>query len=252
MTGWRDLESALDASARDGHAPSLWLRDDDATDATPALDRYLALLAAHRVPAVLAVIPAGATAALARRLANAPRVSVAQHGYAHANHAPKGGKKAELGAGRPLRLTLDELARGRTRLAALFGDRALPLLVPPWNRIAPEVARAVIAEGLARAVSTFGGGLARSGLATVDTDVDIIDWRGGRCGRPHDVLAGEVAAAVAASRLSGRPVGVLTHHLDHDAAADAFLARLFQTQAGRTRWLDGREVLAYSVSSRSS
>jgi peptidoglycan/xylan/chitin deacetylase (PgdA/CDA1 family) len=232
--------------------PRLWLRDDDAVDATPALDRFLALLAAHGIPAVAAVIPAAATEALARRLAREPGVRVAQHGFGHVNHAPAGDRKAELGDHRPVRVALDDLARGRARLASLFGDRTLPLLVPPWNRIAPEVARSVLAEGGARAVSTFAAGLRTSGLAVANAHVDIIDWRGGRRGKPHEAVADEVALALARARACGEPVGVLTHHRDHDAACDDALRRLFEAVAGKVRWLDGRQVMRYSVSSRSS
>jgi peptidoglycan/xylan/chitin deacetylase (PgdA/CDA1 family) len=252
MSGWRALDAELQAYAAAGLEPRLWLRDDDATEATAALDRFLDLVAGHHVPPVLAVIPSRATAALAQRLALAPGVWVAQHGYAHVNHAPPGQKKAELGDQRPVRVMLDEIARGRSRLTALFGGRSLPLLVPPWNRIAPDVARSVLGDGLARAVSTFGAALRGSGLAVANTDVDIIDWRGGRRGKPADMVAGEVAAALADARVSGAPVGLLTHHLDHDEVAHEALARLLAATAGKARWLDGREVLAYSVSSRSS
>jgi len=252
VTGQDRLARELEAWARDGRMPRLWLRDDDAVDATPALDRFLALLAGHHIPAVAAVIPSAATPALARRLTAETRVCVAQHGFAHVNHAPPGEKKAEYGPHRPVRVALDEIARGRARIAALFGDQALTMFVPPWNRIRPEVARSVLAEGGARAVSTFAAGLRTSGLAVANAHVDIIDWRAGRHGKPFDAVAGEVAAALALARPSGAPVGVLTHHRDHDAACDEALGRLFTAAAGRVRWLDGRQVMRYSVSSRSS
>ena len=249
MTGWDRLALELELWARIGRTPRLWLRDDDAVDATPALDRFLALLAAHHIPAVVAVIPAAATPALGLRLAREPGVSVAQHGFAHVNHAPAGERKAELGDHRPVRVALDEIARGRARIAALFGDQALAMFVPPWNRIATEVARSVLAEGGARAVSAFAAGLRTTGLATANTHVDIIDWRGGRRGKPHETVADETALALARARACGEPVGVLTHHRDHDAACDDALRRLFGAVAGKVRWLDGREVVAYSVSS---
>jgi hypothetical protein len=177
---------------------------------------------------------------------------VAQHGFAHANHALPGEKKAELGAHRPPRVVLDEIARGRSRLLALFADQSLPLVVPPWNRVAPEVARGILADGHARAISAFGSGLRASGLAMANTEVDIIDWRGGRRGKPHEAVAEEVAAALLGARATDAAVGILTHHLDHDAACEDALRRMFAAAAGKVRWLDGREVMAYSVSSRSS
>ena len=43
---------------------------------------------------------------------------------------------------------LDEIADGRRRLDELFGNQALPVFTPPWNRIAPEVV-----EGLSGSAS---------------------------------------------------------------------------------------------------
>src|SRR3546814_19328398 len=70
-------------------------------------------------------------------------------GYAHTNHAPAGAQKCELvdPALRPA--VLNELARGRETLAALFGPRSLPALVPPWNRIDAAWAERLPGCGLA-------------------------------------------------------------------------------------------------------
>ena len=48
-------------------------------------------------------------------------------------------KKIELGTERPAMLVLGELGTGRMALERLFGARPLPVLVPPWNRIAPAL-----------------------------------------------------------------------------------------------------------------
>ena len=88
----------------------------------------------------LAVIPARCHAGLAARLARAPEtVQILQHGFAHLNHARGGEKKIELGPQRPRAAVLEELARGWVRLSGLFGSCALPALVPPWNRIDPDL-----------------------------------------------------------------------------------------------------------------
>ena len=143
MSGWPAVEQELVLWQAAGRKPVLWWRDDDAADATPALDRLLDLQRAHDQPLALAVVPAGATPALAARLAQAPRVDLLQHGYAHTNHAPPGDKKAELGAHRPAMFVLGELGTGRLALERLFGRRVLPVLVPPWNRIAPALVPAM-------------------------------------------------------------------------------------------------------------
>jgi hypothetical protein len=139
---WADLESELDAWGGSGRVATLWWRDDDAVQATPALARLLAL--ADGVPLALAIIPGRlgerAVPELARLIDASERVSVLQHGWMHINHAAPGDKKAEFGADRPIGLMLTELTTGWRRLVDRFGRRALPVLTPPWNRIAATLA----------------------------------------------------------------------------------------------------------------
>ena len=233
-------EAALAAlAARVGDPLRLWLRDDDAVAPTPALDRLLALCEGAGVAPLLAVIPApwqGPPTGpdLVRRLADAPAVAVAQHGFSHRNHAGPGEKKQELGPHRPAARVLAELAEGRVRLRDLHGARLLPLMVPPWNRIAPEVAAGLPGLGFA-ALSTFAAERAVPGLAVVNCRIDVMDWRA-RAGRPAAALWAEVGRAAA----EGWPqAGLLTHHLVHDAAAWGFLADLFAATAGHPgcRWV---------------
>ena len=51
MTGWRELEAALDAVAQDGKAIRLWWRDDDAGRGDPRLERLLELAERRALPA---------------------------------------------------------------------------------------------------------------------------------------------------------------------------------------------------------
>jgi hypothetical protein len=130
--GWRDLVDEFDRWAEWGWEATLWWRDDDAVAPSPCLERLLA--AAGEVPVALAAIPGLAEQALERAAAAHRGVFFLQHGWKHVNHAPAGGKKSEFPPERPLAAAKTDLARGRERLAALFGARALPVLVPPWGR----------------------------------------------------------------------------------------------------------------------
>ena len=232
-------EAALAAlAARAGDPLALWLRDDDATAPSPALDRLLALCGGAGVTPLLAVIPAPwdgppAGPALMRRLAAGPPVELAQHGFSHRNHAGPGEKKQELGPHRPAAAVLSDLARGRARLGALCGDALLPLLVPPWNRIAPAVVAGLPALGFA-ALSTFGPERPAAGLRVLNSRLDIMDWRL-RAGRPAEELWAAVGAAAAAGEAA---LGLLTHHLVHDAAAWAFLTDVLPATAASpgARW----------------
>lgn len=231
MSGWADVRSEV-ARWRDmGRAIELWWRDDDAVDATAALDRLLAIRESVALPLALAVVPSRARAALADRLAGDAAVAVLQHGYAHVNHGVAGAKKIELGAERPAMMVLGELGTGWLALERLFAERALPILVPPWNRIAPGLVPVLPEIGFA-GLSTFGARrTARVGrLAQANTHVDLIDWRGSR-GFVGEAVAldGLVNALAAARRGPGEPIGMLSHHLAMDEGAWDFLRSFWET-----------------------
>ncbi|WP_102108698.1 polysaccharide deacetylase family protein [Oceaniglobus roseus] len=224
--GLSDLAAALDAAAAEGRPLTFWLRDDDAVDPTPALDRLIGLTEAHGIPCLLAVIPERTGPALAARLDAAPTMSVALHGWAHESHAPAGEKKRELGDDRPLADTLGELEEGRDRLSELHGTRALPIVVPPWNRIGPQVEARLAALGFS-ALSVFGP--ERPGpIRRINTHADLIDWRGTRGGRSDAAMTADILAAAEAGVGC---VGLLTHHLVHDDAAWDFLERFLALTA---------------------
>jgi hypothetical protein len=222
---WTELQAELDRWAALGHRAGFWWRDDDAVAPGPALDRLLALAERHRRWVALAVIPEGAEPALGARLAGAPAV-VIQHGWAHRSHAPAGEKAAELGDHRPAETALAELAAGRERLQALFGDRFRPVLAPPWNRIGPRL-RTRLGEAGLTVLSGFGARDALPGLTQLNTHADPVDWRGTRGFAGIDRTLAPILRHLA-DRRSGaadpdEPTGLLTHHLVHDEEGWIFL-----------------------------
>jgi hypothetical protein len=246
-SGWADLEAELDIWESAGRSAHFWWRDDDAVAWTPALQRLLEL--AEDVPIGLAVIPGTAQAELARSLEAHDRVAVLQHGWRHTNHAGTDEKKSELGSTRPLRQRLDELAAGRDRLSGLFGGRALPILVPPWNRIGEDLIPRLPALGLSglsmgaipplgrRAKLPIIGPLSRAetrtvpGLREVHVHVDLIAWQGSRGFIGEGTALALILRHLADRRLHGikGPIGILTHHLVQDSATDDFLRRFLGT-----------------------
>ena len=238
-----------------GRAATLWWRDDDATQPTDALERTLAIRAEAEVPLCLAVIPHRTGPALAARLAHtnageASRLCVAVHGYAHVNHAPPPEKKAEFGPHRPMAVMTGEITSGWETIRNVFGDRAVPVFVPPWNRMARDLTGHLAACGMAGLSALAGHQEAPdvTGVTVRDVHVDISDWRGNRR------FTGEVAALRAlvdhlrqrrvAKIADGRPTGLLTHHLVHDEEAWDFLTRLFGHPHASARWLSAREAFS--------
>ncbi len=237
MTTWRDLEAELDAWARAGREASFWWRDDDAVEPSAALDRLLDVSAESGVPLAVAVVPGRSSAALAEYLAAAAGPAIAlQHGYAHCNHAPADEKKAELGSHRPAATVCEELARGAALMAGLFPAGALPVLVPPWNRIAPELLPLLPDLGFT-GLSAYGprpSAAPVKGLLQTNTHVDIMRWDAPRgflgeteaLGLLCDHLRARRDAAEGIAVDPSESTGLLTHHLQHDEAAWSFLARL--------------------------
>jgi hypothetical protein len=246
------LVAELDRWSDAGRRATLWLRDDDACSRTQALDRLLSAAVSHDIALGLATIPAQLHPSLPDAVAGAAQVTVLQHGFAHANHAAAGARSAELGADRPTSVTLEELERGRELLQKTFDARFLPVLVPPWNRIAPEVVAGLPAAGFF-GVSTFaprGSREAAPGLRCCNAHVDLIAWR-----RDRAFIGADAAAARIASHLSARRVGacdadeatgILTHHLQMDDPAWAFLDLMFTVTRAHpaAHWLDARAAFS--------
>ena len=231
MTVFGPLLRELDAWAEQGRSAELWWRDDDATEATAALATMLDLSAEARVPLALAVIPMTATPALATALAGQTRVAVWQHGICHQDTAVRPAKKQELtGTDRATRTALQD---GYARLANLFGDRAQPVLVPPWNRIAPGLVPILPGLGY-RGLSTFQprqAAMPAPGLGQVNTHVDLLDWRAGAAFQGADRCTDAICAHMQAKRRGmadrAEPTGVLSHHLVMKSDAWDFLCGLF-------------------------
>ena len=229
---WSPLDRAL-GRARDRNCPlAFWWRDDDAVAHTPPLDRLLDL--ARRVEAglALAAIPARLEPSLADRLAGEERVFALVHGSSHANHAPPGEKKAEFGRHRPVEAMAQEAEQSLRAARGLLGARLLPVFVPPWNRIAPELTPHLPRMGYG-AFSVFRDREAAHpapGLLQINAHVDPIDWRGTRSlADPGGIVAGMANAVerrIAGRADPGEPIGFLTHHLIHDEAVWTFCEKL--------------------------
>ncbi|MCJ8142517.1 glycosyl transferase family 28 [Ancylobacter sp. A5.8] len=250
MEGWARLDTALKRARDAGRTLDFWWRDDDAVDPSAALDTLLTRFERFGVSGGLAIIPSRATPALVERLRAAPAVDVLIHGWAHTNYAPVGEKAAEFGAHRPPDIVAGEAGAGLSRLRELFGERALPLFVPPWNRIASAISAALPAQGFT-GLSTFtrrSGSI--PGLTQLNTHWDPIAWK--RSGGLVDEakLANELARLVedelAAAPGELEPIGLLTHHLVHDGWIDRLLDEVMERLAasGVVRFVSARDMLA--------
>ena len=231
----------LDEAADRRRPIRFWWRDDDAVAVTPALRALTAVQARHGVPLALAVVPKPAEPALSAFVVTHPGIAVFQHGWQHKSHRDRtrGERASEFPRSRPVEAALDDLKRGFERMTRLFPERFLPVLTPPWNRIAKPVRQRRGEAGLI-GLSVF------SRIKFEDTHlrnchVDIIKWRG------VNAFAGRLTgyrrlAAQCRRRLSGldQPIGLLTHHLVHDDAANGFVDEVLEITANHpgAEWPD--------------
>ena len=238
------LIQALDDRARSSQRVQFWLRDDDAVVPSEQLERLLVLCQRHSIPLTLAVIPDKTGQELVDRIQESTLTEIAVHGWSHRNHAPDGEKKQELGEHRQPARILDELSDGYSKLANLHGSRFVPLLVPPWNRIAATVVDGLCDIGF-RGLSTFGAELPAP-IKMVNTHVDLIDWKQSRGGRPTDELEADIITQMCKGI---SPIGILTHHLVHDDNAWSFLDQLFAATASHAgaQWISISDMLALEL-----
>ena len=226
------LAAELRRWRRAGRRATLWWRDDDARGASGALRRLLALADAQPTPVTLAAIPDADLRQLDPMLAGRPWVRVAQHGIDHQNR--RGGPAAgEFPPDWTRDQIIERLAAGWSRLKA--SPQVLRVFTPPWNDVHPALPEALRASGYV-GLSAWGE-IAPAGRSfRVDAHIDLMRWRKGARFRGRARLQAALAEALRRRRRLGlwdAPIGLLTHHLDHDEAAWGFLEEFLVWSAER-------------------
>lgn len=251
MVDWPDLTRELDAWAEDGRTATFWWRDDDAVEVTPALKILLQTADDAETPLSLAVIPGAMRPNLVSYVNGRTGIHVLQHGYKHVNHAPPGCKASEFGPERSCEGRLEELARGLGLLRNY--DNFLPVFVPPWNRIDADLVENLPGIGFL-GLSTFTPRKPErdhSGLISVNTHVDIVDWRKQRRFRGKSGVLGQVLDHLGARRNHsadpGEPTGLLTHHLVHEESSWSFIRKFLSVTRRHpaVRWLGTVEAFGF-------
>lgn len=205
----------------------LWWRDDDARVPSPALDRLLALSRRHDAPITIAAVPDGDLQALAAAC-RAVEADLAIHGFRHENRAPAGQPSGEVNDQDRLDDVMSELG---TALAVFRRAGVTPsLFVPPWNNAHPTLRKALGLQGLG--LSCYGEMRAEGPPAQLDAHLDVMRWK------PRPRFRGAVRFLLRARRLLAErrqrnlwsePLGLLTHHLDHDPPTWRFLEAFLAT-----------------------
>jgi peptidoglycan/xylan/chitin deacetylase (PgdA/CDA1 family) len=238
---WSPVDRALARAEDRGCVIGFWWRDDDAVAHTPQLDRLLDLARRYEAGIGLAAIPRRVERSLVERLREEESAFAFVHGWSHTNHAPPGAKKTEFGDHRSIETVAAEAAQALQQAEAALGPKLLPVLVPPWNRISPALAKRLPDIGY-HALSAFKDRDRHDSvkdLLQINTHIDPIDWHGTRRLVEIEWIVAQLAAAIE-RRVEGladpdEPIGFLTHHLVHDEGIWLFCERLTDYLAGRKR-----------------
>lgn len=250
MATWADLQTELDAWSAEGREATIWWRDDDACLPHPKLNRLLETAKRAGAYIHMATIPAWLTQEVVDLFKANDHVRVIQHGFRHMDHAPKGAGSWELGTHRPIDVVLAEMRLGFDKLKAAFGSRFIPVMAPPWTRIAPEVTARLADAGYKglSLVPTRKAKYAAPGLLEANTRCDPIKWKGGArfagTERALDDLVSHLQNRRTTDGDSEEPTGLLTHHIDHDEDIWDFVEEVSQrlNDHPATRWITFDEL----------
>src|SRR6202035_2886852 len=108
-------------------------------------------------------------------------------------------------ATRPRPEVASELAAGRARLSDLFGTRAQPVLVPPWNRFDDSFLGLLARCGLTGISRTRPRSTSPRppGVIEANIHVDLVAWKGNRGFVGEDAALGGLVQHLRARRLRG-------------------------------------------------
>ncbi len=245
---WFLLKRELAAWTGSGHSLLLWWRDDDGRGPSERLNRLIALAEQQQVPLTLAIIPDGKSAALAEQLAQSPSVAVIQHGVDHINRtAVIGGPKSEL---------LPEWDKFEIARRVDLGWRAIrqipnavPVFAPPWNANHPALEEALRLAGFVGFSGRDEWPIKGQFLPSANVHIDLMRWKDGArfLGAPRFLRRfTRICRKQRHARAWSKPIGVLTHHLDHDSASWSFLEKFLIAMKAdpAVKWCAMRDLIS--------
>ena len=249
MASWQQLDDELDNWHRAGTPATLWWRDDDACVLTPQLEKLINTADLTGVPLHLAVIPAKLEKPATIRLLSSPNTRILQHGFSHIDYAPAGQGSWELGDHRPLATVLAELRQGYQILNDAFGEKFLPVLVPPWTRCSDKVRSSLSDQGF-KGFSAEGErdpASNDSNVKVIHAHSDPIKWKENARFKGADRVLDDFINHLQKRRQGhgqgqcdpGEPTGLCTHHMDHSPELWQFLDQFLghtKDHAG-ARWI---------------
>jgi hypothetical protein len=210
-----------------------WWRDDDAGAVTPALTRLLSMSREFGTPVSLAVIPVRLEAPLIEIMREHRDLDVLVHGFAHRTHAPEGQPKCEFPLTRPIEEMRADMSNALALLREAFPQNTIPVFVPPWNRLPPQLMPVLKECGYvgfsAASLSPPESLMRKDGLKQSDGHFSLVAWKS----TAQLADANEIAKRLAKQIRSGpkAPFCILTHHRAHNEEIWAFCEKFLKLLA---------------------
>ncbi len=200
-----------------GRVPKIWWRDDDAITHTENLEILFGMAEKFGVNLALSVIPERCNASLVRSIQNSSGICAWQHGWSHADH----GGNSEFGDSRAISESIRDALMGKSRMDEMFGEDGWnPVFVPPWSSISGEFKGVLPSLGFWGA-STCSKSISQPGVKEINVDIDILDWKNWPTVRFVGVRSclrslTETMLLRRSKNLLDLPIGLMTHHTQHD------------------------------------
>lgn len=220
MEGVLNLEQLDSALQNATNLPSLWLRDDDIVSDSPNF-RLLSKLGNTGIPLVFAAVPyrlkfSDAELSYVNSLPN--NVYFCVHGYNHANNAAEG-TPSEYPASADATAVRNQMQYGHKKISSTFGNRFLPMFVPPWNSFSPQHMDSVIESGYRYISGSYERTIEgrKNVVESLPCHVDVLDYPPQHPYplKTNESVIEELASAVSEWQESAntiKPICILSHH----------------------------------------
>jgi len=245
MTTWSDLRVELAECTKVGVCPSFWWRDDDLGRQDSRLPLFWRIVDRVKVPICAAVVPGWIDVGIADEIRGRTTISVVQHGSSHVAYC----KLTEYPTFRNKKIVGDEIGSGWKKIKTVFGDKAFPIFVPPWNHISPKFGSELEDLGfVAYSSRILTGPWVSSNLGKVrEIPVHVNTTRPGAIYIGDEVFLESIVRHLRARRKGLAhpiiPTGVLTHYFIDPVAFDAMEKLVDYVQIAGGRWCDGSDIV---------
>jgi len=160
----------------------VFFRNDDGGWADERLQELASYFIQQDLPLDIAVIPDALSAAsvdlINTLLDSDNRIAIHQHGFSHSNHQLSE-RNCEFGSDRNYDQQYRDIAAGREKLCAAFGNQVTPVFTPPWNRCTQDTAAALQSQEFKLLSRLIGADPIGDSIAELPVAIDWLKKRKG-------------------------------------------------------------------------